>query len=158
MHAVWKFLLDEEFLHIYTYGIVMWSLDGIEWRVYPRILTYSADYPEKYAFYICLSITSLTALLGCYLPLFTIRAVSLSALSNASNKARSCRSHCQCKDSDQPSTQASGHHRTGQNSSERYLWTGDAHQWCICSVIIEAYINCSDVGKSRSLCILSQVL
>jgi len=48
MHAVWKFLLDEEFLCAYTYGIVVRSLDGIEQRVYPRILTYSADYPKKY--------------------------------------------------------------------------------------------------------------
>jgi len=48
MHAVWKFLLDEEFLCAYTYGIVVRSLDGIEQRVYPCILTYSADYPKKY--------------------------------------------------------------------------------------------------------------
>jgi len=51
MHAVWKFLLDEDFLHAYTYGIVVRSLDGIERRVYPCILTYSADYPEKYVYY-----------------------------------------------------------------------------------------------------------
>jgi Plavaka transposase len=50
IHAVWKFILDEDFLHAYTYGMVVRSLDGIERRVYPRILTYSADYPEKYAF------------------------------------------------------------------------------------------------------------
>ena len=30
MHVVWKFLLDEDFLHAYTYRIVMQSLDGIE--------------------------------------------------------------------------------------------------------------------------------
>ena len=51
MHAVWKFLLDEDFLHAYTYGIAVRSLDGIEQWVYPHILTYSADYPEKYIFY-----------------------------------------------------------------------------------------------------------
>ncbi|KAL1749401.1 hypothetical protein FB107DRAFT_280858 [Schizophyllum commune] len=31
----------------YKYGIVVRCLDGIERRVYPRIFTYSADYPEK---------------------------------------------------------------------------------------------------------------
>jgi hypothetical protein len=48
MHAIWSFLLDEDFLHAYTYGIVIQCIDGIERRVYPRIFTYSADYPEKY--------------------------------------------------------------------------------------------------------------
>lgn len=47
MHAVWELLLDDEFLHAYTYGIVIMCRDGIERRVYPRIFTYSADYPEK---------------------------------------------------------------------------------------------------------------
>ena len=50
MHAVWKVLLDDEFVHASTYGLVVRCLDGIERRVYPRILTYSADYPEKYVF------------------------------------------------------------------------------------------------------------
>ncbi|CAA7270389.1 unnamed protein product [Cyclocybe aegerita] len=47
MHAVWKFLLDDKFLHAFCYGMVIKCADGIEWRVYPRIFTYSADYPEK---------------------------------------------------------------------------------------------------------------
>ncbi|KAJ7762206.1 hypothetical protein B0H16DRAFT_1884179 [Mycena metata] len=47
MHAVWKYLLDDEFLHAYTYGIVIKCADGVERRVYPRLFTYSADYPEK---------------------------------------------------------------------------------------------------------------
>ncbi|KAF7292226.1 hypothetical protein MIND_01250000 [Mycena indigotica] len=46
-HAVWKFLLDDEFLHAYRYGIVIRCADGVERRVYPRIFMYSADYPEK---------------------------------------------------------------------------------------------------------------
>ena len=48
MHEVWKVLLDDEFLEAYMYGIVIKCVDGIERRVYPRIFTYSADYPEKY--------------------------------------------------------------------------------------------------------------
>lgn len=47
MHAVWKILLDDEFIHAYEYGIVIQCADGIERRIYPRIFTYSADYPEK---------------------------------------------------------------------------------------------------------------
>jgi hypothetical protein len=47
MHAVWKLLLDEDFLHAYNYGMVLQCQDGIEQHIYPRIFTYSADYPEK---------------------------------------------------------------------------------------------------------------
>ena len=47
MHGVWKFLLDEDFIHAYEYGMVVKCVDGIERRVYPRFFTYSADYPEK---------------------------------------------------------------------------------------------------------------
>ena len=47
MHAVWKFLLNDDFLHAYKYGMVIRCHDGIERRIYPRIFTYSADYPEK---------------------------------------------------------------------------------------------------------------
>jgi hypothetical protein len=47
MHHVWKFLLDEDFIHAYKYGMVVKCADGIERRVYPRFFTYSADYPEK---------------------------------------------------------------------------------------------------------------
>src|SRR6266581_942341 len=50
VHAVWKFILDEDFLYAYAFGMVVRSPDGIERRVYPRILTYSADYAEKYVF------------------------------------------------------------------------------------------------------------
>ena len=50
VHAVWKLLLDDKFFHASTYGMVVCCLDGIEQRVYPRILTYSADYPKKYVF------------------------------------------------------------------------------------------------------------
>ena len=47
MHAVWKYLLDYAFVHAYKYGMVVECPDGIRRRVYPRIFTYSADYPEK---------------------------------------------------------------------------------------------------------------
>ena len=47
IHGVWKFLLDDDFVHAYKYGMVIKCADGIERRVYPRFFTYSADYPEK---------------------------------------------------------------------------------------------------------------
>jgi Plavaka transposase len=46
-HAQWVILLDDDFLNAYEHGIVIKCCDG-EWRrFYPRIFTYSADYPEK---------------------------------------------------------------------------------------------------------------
>ncbi|KAJ3560091.1 hypothetical protein NP233_g11062 [Leucocoprinus birnbaumii] len=47
MHAAWCLILDDKFLHAYQYGIVVTCIDGVERRVYPRIFSYSADYPEK---------------------------------------------------------------------------------------------------------------
>jgi hypothetical protein len=52
LHAQWSILLDDEFLEAYQHGIIIECCDGITRRFYPRILTYSADYPEKYALYI----------------------------------------------------------------------------------------------------------
>jgi hypothetical protein len=46
-HEAWRLLLDDEFVHAYEHGIVLHCADGIRRRVYPRIFTYSADYPEK---------------------------------------------------------------------------------------------------------------
>jgi len=47
MHAVWTHIFDDDFIHAMEYGIVIKCSDGVERRVYPRIFTYSADYPEK---------------------------------------------------------------------------------------------------------------
>ncbi|KDR69150.1 hypothetical protein GALMADRAFT_230924 [Galerina marginata CBS 339.88] len=47
IHAIWKLLLDDEFMHAYEHGIVIMCPDGVLRRFYPRIFTYSADYPEK---------------------------------------------------------------------------------------------------------------
>ncbi|KAJ3768912.1 hypothetical protein FB446DRAFT_706633 [Lentinula raphanica] len=46
-HAVWRHLLDDDFIHAYRYGVVIKCFDGHERRIYPRFFTYSADYPEK---------------------------------------------------------------------------------------------------------------
>jgi hypothetical protein len=47
MQAVWAVLLDGDFLEACEKGIVLMFPDGVERRVFFRILTYSADYPEK---------------------------------------------------------------------------------------------------------------
>jgi hypothetical protein len=47
MHAVWRILLDDEFVVAYENGIVITFLDGIQHRLFPQFFTYSADYPEK---------------------------------------------------------------------------------------------------------------
>jgi hypothetical protein len=47
MHALWELFLDEKFMHAYEHGICILCGDGIQRRIFPRLLTYSADYPEK---------------------------------------------------------------------------------------------------------------
>ncbi|KIM70496.1 hypothetical protein SCLCIDRAFT_18613 [Scleroderma citrinum Foug A] len=46
-HAVWMVLLDNVFIEAYKNGIVIKCHDGVLRHVYPRIFTYSTDYPEK---------------------------------------------------------------------------------------------------------------
>lgn len=46
-HGVWKLLLDKKFIRAYKHGILLEFPDGRIRRVYLRIITYSADYPEK---------------------------------------------------------------------------------------------------------------
>ncbi|KAF7974699.1 hypothetical protein HWV62_11479 [Athelia sp. TMB] len=47
MHKVLDKVLDDDFVHAYRHGFAMECLDGVWRRFYPRIFTYSADYPEK---------------------------------------------------------------------------------------------------------------
>jgi hypothetical protein len=47
-HAQVEVLLDDEFIEAWQHGIVIECFDGVFRRFYPRIFTYSADYPEKY--------------------------------------------------------------------------------------------------------------
>ncbi|KAG8733120.1 hypothetical protein FRC10_000416 [Ceratobasidium sp. 414] len=46
-HACWMQLLDEKFVQAYGEGIPIQCTDGVDRRIYPRIFTYSADYPER---------------------------------------------------------------------------------------------------------------
>jgi hypothetical protein len=70
MHAIWLLLLDEKFLQAYEHGMLVKCGDGIIRRVFPRLFTYSADYPERCAcnclfFRILISPTSCRVLLAC---------------------------------------------------------------------------------------------
>lgn len=47
MQSIWRLLLDDQFVHAYVHGMEIKCADGVVRRVYPRIFTYSADYPEK---------------------------------------------------------------------------------------------------------------
>ncbi|KAF8074943.1 hypothetical protein FPV67DRAFT_1408331 [Lyophyllum atratum] len=46
-HAQWQILLDDDFIYAWRHGILISCSDGVTRRIYPRIFTYSADYPEK---------------------------------------------------------------------------------------------------------------
>jgi hypothetical protein len=48
LHAQWKLIMDGEFLEAYEHGLVIECCDQIMRRFYPRFITYSADYKEKY--------------------------------------------------------------------------------------------------------------
>ena len=47
MQGIWDIMLDEWFMEAYKHGIPIKCADGIWRRVFPRLITYSADYPEK---------------------------------------------------------------------------------------------------------------
>ncbi|EJD40078.1 hypothetical protein AURDEDRAFT_170852 [Auricularia subglabra TFB-10046 SS5] len=47
MHESWRILLDDEFIHAYEWGMVVNCIDGVCRLCFPRIITYTADYPEK---------------------------------------------------------------------------------------------------------------
>lgn len=55
MHKILSIIFDEEFVRQYKEGVVILCADGISRRIFPRIFTYSADYPEK-----CVEIKSYT--------------------------------------------------------------------------------------------------
>ncbi|PSS06869.1 hypothetical protein PHLCEN_2v3527 [Hermanssonia centrifuga] len=74
MHAIWMLLLDDEFMHAYEHGVVIMFADGIARRVFPRIFTYSADYPEK------ILLATIRYLATCPCPRCLIPKVDISAI------------------------------------------------------------------------------
>jgi hypothetical protein len=55
MQAIWLHLLDDDFVDAYANGTLVECVDGTVRRFFPRIFTYSADYPEKYEVILLLS-------------------------------------------------------------------------------------------------------
>lgn len=47
LHAVWDLLACHEFLHAYFHGFEWKFWDGVVRLILLRILSHSADYPEK---------------------------------------------------------------------------------------------------------------
>ena len=59
MHAIWRVLLDDEFVEAYRNGVLIKCADGIIRCFFPRLFSYSADYPEKYVLSLFQSIPAL---------------------------------------------------------------------------------------------------
>ena len=69
-HEQWKVLLDDELIDAYEHSIILMCCDGIKRRFYPRIFTYSTDYPEKWVmdsrkFYLGELMRSVRILIAC---------------------------------------------------------------------------------------------
>lgn len=47
IHEIWLLLLNEEFMDAYRHGVLILCADKILRRLFPRFVTYSADYPEQ---------------------------------------------------------------------------------------------------------------
>jgi hypothetical protein len=47
IHAIMSLILDDRFVDAYRHGFVLECGDGHRRRLFPRIIMYSADYPEK---------------------------------------------------------------------------------------------------------------
>ncbi|KAI0349313.1 hypothetical protein OH77DRAFT_1507530 [Trametes cingulata] len=73
MQRIWLLLLDEEFMEAYRNGILVVCGDGVTRRIFPRIMTYSADYPEK------ILLTTLKPLARCPCPRCLVTQDELSA-------------------------------------------------------------------------------
>ena len=40
-------MLDDTFVDAYAHRVLITCADGVKRRIFPRIFTYAADYPEK---------------------------------------------------------------------------------------------------------------
>jgi hypothetical protein len=47
MQQIWLLILDDDFVSAYAHGFLVTCGDGVKRRIFPRIFTYAADYPEK---------------------------------------------------------------------------------------------------------------
>ncbi|OCH83665.1 hypothetical protein OBBRIDRAFT_765060 [Obba rivulosa] len=77
--AIWLLLLDAEFIDAYLHGFVLLCADGIKRRLFPRILTYSADYPEK------ILIACIRFLAQCPCPTCHVEKSNIASMGNKSD-------------------------------------------------------------------------
>ncbi|KAI0326965.1 hypothetical protein GY45DRAFT_1257909 [Cubamyces sp. BRFM 1775] len=82
MQRIWSHLLDDDFIHAYTHGILVECADGVIRRLFPRFFTYSADYPEK------VLITALKNLGKCPCPRCLIKKDQISATGTSRDDRR----------------------------------------------------------------------
>jgi hypothetical protein len=61
MHATISLILNDRFVDAYRDGFILKCGDGHYRRLFPRILMYSADYPEKYIYYVSACLLSINA-------------------------------------------------------------------------------------------------
>ena len=47
MHSAYELILNSNFMESYKDGVIITCYDGIQRRLFVRLLTYSGDYPEK---------------------------------------------------------------------------------------------------------------
>jgi hypothetical protein len=47
IHAIFSIILNDRFVDVYENGFILECGDGHRCRLFPHILMYSADYPEK---------------------------------------------------------------------------------------------------------------
>jgi hypothetical protein len=47
MQQIWLLILDDDFVEAYVHGMLITCGNGVKRRIFPRIFTYAADYPEK---------------------------------------------------------------------------------------------------------------
>ena len=50
MQEVWLILMDDDFMHAYIHGLELNFIEDDLYVFFPRFLTDSKDYPEKYDF------------------------------------------------------------------------------------------------------------
>ncbi|KAG2110311.1 uncharacterized protein F5147DRAFT_772562 [Suillus discolor] len=80
-HQAWNLIIDDDFITAYMHGIIVDCADGIRQRIYPRIFTYSADYPEK------VLIVTIRDMGGCPCPRCTIPKEKIAGLGTRADQA-----------------------------------------------------------------------
>nr|GAT50466.1 predicted protein [Mycena chlorophos] len=82
MHRTWDLLLSDEFMDTYDNGVKIRCRDGVVRLVFPRFLTYSADYPEK------ILLATIKSLGGCPCPRCFVRKAQIAETGTVNDMKR----------------------------------------------------------------------